>query len=765
MKKSFKRIVAVLLAVMMIVCSFPLTVLAADSNRTNINLQFGDVSNKATPKSYDVQKRVTTTGDFVKYSGLNSTKLDYSNGKIAGYSKGDFFTVSVLVENVSKIAAAEVAIKYSDSISPAYVKNVSAGRAVFEYTEGGNAIDGFQPLEAITQQSGDAIHNKTHTLGETSYVDADKKIIHAKFAAQAGSDYADTSIITAGKQELTNTAVLATFMFKIVSDGAITFTLDTPEEAYYLETIANGGKVNEYKTYVPKSQGAEAELDFMGKNEYNGSTSTSYTITFNDENGKVLQTGSYEEGTDVIAPALPAVTHDDEKHYTYSWDKKVVSPAAADATYTRVKTGAVHTWDNGVVTKEPTTTETGVKTYTCTFDGCGATKTETLPKKEETHVHHYTWTYDDSKLYYNKLSDRHDGELVGTCECGDVKRETATDTSLLRCNSYSLVLDSSLTICFKMSTANAEKFNNNVTVKANTKFTKKDGKLVPIEFTKPDSTVGKYNNYNVGVWPQYVKDDIDTVVYTTIKASDGTEVEVHGPTYSRSVKTYCKLNLSDLDYYGQSATPKVKALAALSVNILNYASAAQVYSNTNANELANADLSEAHKALAGDDIASFTSVKNYNAEPLENPSARFCGYSLSLEEAVIPRMTFAIKSNIDINDIEIRTTINGRNMTYSMADENADKEFKPYKLNVSSTLLGSENRYYFYFPGAYANEMFKTIKFVVYNKNTGEQLSSVCTYSVESYAGEDYNYCPEAQKNLLMTIMKYGKSAEEYAKL
>lgn len=359
MKKSFKRIVAVLLAVMMIVCSFPLTVLAADSNRTNINLQFGDVSNKKdTPKNYNVERRGASINDFVNYSGLNSTKLDYSNGKIAGYSKGDFFTVSVLVENVSKIAAAEVAIKYSDSISPAYIKNVNSGTAVVEYTEGKPAIEGFQPLEAITQQSGDAIHNKTHTLGETSYVDADKKIIHAKFATQTGSDYADTSIITAGKQELTNTAVLATFMFKIVSDGDITFTLDTPETAYYLETIANGGKVDEYKTYVPKSEGAEAELDFMGKNEYNGSTSTSYTITFNDENGKVLQTGSYEEGTNVVAPALPAVTHDDEKHYTYSWDKEVVSPAAADATYTRVKTGAVHEWNQGVVTKEPTTTET-----------------------------------------------------------------------------------------------------------------------------------------------------------------------------------------------------------------------------------------------------------------------------------------------------------------------------------------------------------------------------------------------------------------------
>ena len=35
-----------------------------------------------------------------------------------------------------------------------------------------------------------------------------------------------------------------------------------------------------------------------------------------------------------------------------------------------------HTWNAGVVTKEPTCTEAGVKTYTCTT--CGATKTETI---------------------------------------------------------------------------------------------------------------------------------------------------------------------------------------------------------------------------------------------------------------------------------------------------------------------------------------------------------------------------------------------------
>ena len=36
-----------------------------------------------------------------------------------------------------------------------------------------------------------------------------------------------------------------------------------------------------------------------------------------------------------------------------------------------------HKWNNGVVTKQPTTTQTGVRTYTCT--ACGTTKTEKIP--------------------------------------------------------------------------------------------------------------------------------------------------------------------------------------------------------------------------------------------------------------------------------------------------------------------------------------------------------------------------------------------------
>lgn len=46
----------------------------------------------------------------------------------------------------------------------------------------------------------------------------------------------------------------------------------------------------------------------------------------------------------------------------------------------------VHVYDEGVVTKEATCTETGIMTYTCQNAGCGHTKTETIAKKAHTEV-------------------------------------------------------------------------------------------------------------------------------------------------------------------------------------------------------------------------------------------------------------------------------------------------------------------------------------------------------------------------------------------
>ena len=758
MKKSFKKVVAILLAVMMIVCSVPLTVFASDdANRANINLQFGDVSCTTTKKTV-LKPRSAKMADYLAHSGLNSDKLTYSNGKIDGYVTGDFFTVSVLLENVTELSAAEVAIKYSEAIEPAYIidykgrgENVTVAYMYNEVTTEGPHAD-FPINEAIPTQSGNALYNSTSTLGETSYVDPEARIMHANFAVQTG---ADSVSLTDSK------AVLATFMFKIVNDQPITFSIDNtqgdPYETYTLGTIANGGKVEEYKTYAKVSEADVPALDFMGENEYNGTVGKNYTITFVDADGQQISSAEYKEGTAIVPPSLPATTHDDAQHYTYAWDKEIPATATANGTYTIIKTGAAHTWDAGVVTTEPTTTTTGVKTYTCTFDGCGATRTEELPKVEETHQHTWSeWKYNGDAKYVSK-TDYKDGTVTRTCtdpNCPEHATETKTvaGTAFLRANTFSLVLDNSLTINFKITKANVASFSN-IKLKAQTKF---KGEILFDEPSKDDPT---YFQYLIGMPPQYVKDDIDVVAYSTVNI-DGQEVEVYGPTYSRSILYYANGIFKNANYTGPNASNRNKATKIMCVDILNYASATQKRMNYEVNDLANAALTEEQMSWATPDLESFNTVKNFTAEPNPNRTARFAGGALALDDAVIPKMTFALKADsVKLEDITVEVRVGGDTYTYNPIDNK--KNFVDYKTNVAGQ-LGTENRYYFYFTNILANQMFETIEFRIYAN--GELISDVCTYSVESYVQQAYPIKGQEDKDVFMTMLKYGTAAYNFGK-
>ena len=71
---------------------------------------------------------------------------------------------------------------------------------------------------------------------------------------------------------------------------------------------------------------------------------------------------------------------------------------------------ADHSWDNGVVTTEPTHTAFGVKTHTCI--DCGATRTENVAKLSE-HT-------------YGKWQNTNYGYHQKTCACGDIITENHT---------------------------------------------------------------------------------------------------------------------------------------------------------------------------------------------------------------------------------------------------------------------------------------------------------------------------------------------------
>ena len=92
-----------------------------------------------------------------------------------------------------------------------------------------------------------------------------------------------------------------------------------------------------------------------------------------------------------------------------AWGFKVTSVKAGSET-------CQHVWDNGKVTKEPTETETGIKTYTCTL--CGETKTETIPKL--THEHNY-----NAVVTAPTCTEK--GYTTHTCACGDSYVDTYVD--------------------------------------------------------------------------------------------------------------------------------------------------------------------------------------------------------------------------------------------------------------------------------------------------------------------------------------------------
>lgn len=748
MKKSFKKVVAILLAVMMIVCSVPLTVFASDdANRANINLQFGDVSCTTTKKTV-LKPRSAKMADYLAHSGLNSDKLTYSNGKIDGYVTGDFFTVSVLLENVTELSAAEVAIKYSEAIEPAYIKNyqgrgdnVTVAYMYNEVTTEGPHAD-FPINGAIPTQSGSALYNSTSTLGETSYVDPEARIMHANFAVQTG---ADSVSLTDSK------AVLATFMFKIVNDQPITFSIDNtqddPYETYTLGTIANGGKVEEYKTYAKVSEADVPALDFMGENEYNGTVGKNYTITFVDADGQQISSAEYKEGTAIVPPSLPATTHDDAQHYTYAWDKEIPATATANGTYTIIKTGAAHTWDAGVVTTEPTTTTTGVKTYTCTFDGCGATRTEELPKVEETHVHTWSeWTYNNDAVYVSK-TDYKDGTATRTCtdpNCPEHATETKTiaGTGLLRVNSASVTLGAAVVMNIGIDTVRTTPFKETYV-----KVEFGSGKYDVTDKSNKTTSSRIYYDFDK-VSPDMFGEEVSVTAYAVTE--DGIVCKGHAVTTSIKDYAYKTLNKTTNE-----------AMKELLVEMLYYGTAYQNYRNYKVDQPVTDNLTEEQKALHTTDVPEYVKLTNSKFELNPNGTAAndivVKAANLLLEGKVIPQIKIEIPKTKNIADYTFTWKVNDKVVPFTYTEH-------PEWFVSTTTNNSNNNAYYVQCTILQANQFSIPFYFTAYKGSisSSNQASDVCQYSVESYATGSVVKNNPVLKALVDQILRYGRADVKY---
>ena len=125
------------------------------------------------------------------------------------------------------------------------------------------------------------------------------------------------------------------------------------------------------------------------KTIYTTDTSVTLTLTKPDTSYNVYLTVYNRKYQDYSSSAFATFRCIRETAHEHSYTAVVTAPTCTAKGYTThtcscgdsyvdTYTDALgHAWDGGTVTKQPTATETGIKTYTCTR--CSATKTETIP--------------------------------------------------------------------------------------------------------------------------------------------------------------------------------------------------------------------------------------------------------------------------------------------------------------------------------------------------------------------------------------------------
>lgn len=466
MNKTFKKAIAVILSVLMVVLSVPFTALAAPGDyEPNAKMYFGTFTEASATSFTDYSTSGTAASDFGSYASLYGVPVDY-NYKVVGGNKtsgtlsinkdkantyidsaglsydklsqdlqlgvGDYFTMTLSLENIKKIKSFMSKIQFSDSIEPAGVYTYKAGR-VNKYalgTENERVANkgtwvadkggtNYLPLysmctQGIAQGSFNPELDPNDSKITANEEDGKYNIIEYSFAC----DECDTSAIsdpngyfvdpaTGGAgYSFADSAPLTTFVFKIVTDDPIEFNVYNPTDLkslLYVATTDDGTMLSQCNTYAKNvynentntndgdvEHPGSRKMTFMGFNEFREAPKPStYTIKFVRADGVDVPSQTVNAGE---KPAVPdsntaqTVKSDNAGHHTvttYTWP--TVEAATADRVYDEVpnpvKSDCHYT---ETVEQQPTYTEPGLMRYTC--DVCGHSYTAEIPVKDCKHA-------------------------------------------------------------------------------------------------------------------------------------------------------------------------------------------------------------------------------------------------------------------------------------------------------------------------------------------------------------------------------------------
>ena len=461
MNKTFKKAIAVILSVLMVVLSVPFTALAAPGDyEPNAKMYFGTfVENNASGYT-DYSTCGTGSEKFDSAASLYGAPVDYTYKVVDGkktsgtlsinkdkantfnaaiespyevLSKdiqlgvGDYFTMTLNVENLTTLSSLLAQIQFSDSIEPAGIYSYKSGRktvyklgteseraaakGTWEDGKGGtnflplysmckNGIDKDVVNNDLCQKSAIIANNEDGKMNVINYAFACPNVDITGISDPDGL-FVDPTTGDASGYTYTNSAPVATFVFKIVTDDPIEFSLYNSSNIKSLACVANnsdGTLLSSLTTYAKNVYNEDTNTNdgdtehpgskkftFMGFNEFREAPKPStHTITFTTIGGE-LTTQTVNDGVMPTIPVNTATTKpvaSDSTHHSvtsYKWTPEVVA-ATADAAYTEeavVTTPECHF--EVTEHKDATVKEEGYDVYTCT-ENCGNSYKQVIDK-------------------------------------------------------------------------------------------------------------------------------------------------------------------------------------------------------------------------------------------------------------------------------------------------------------------------------------------------------------------------------------------------
>lgn len=314
MNKTFKKAIAVILSVLMVVLSVPFTALAAPGDYApNAKLSFGMFTEASATSFTDYSTSGTAASDFGSYASLYGVPVDYNYKVVDGnktsgslsinkdkantyidaaglsYDKlsqdlqlgvGDYFTMTLSLEGMSNLCAFVAQIQFSDSIEPAGVYSYKSGRKMVYAL--GTENERVAKNGAWVADKGGTTFLPTYSLCSTGIdknsfnpefdpnsskvkandEDGKMNVISYEFGS-AGSSTASLSdpdgyFVNPETGEpgytFTNNPPMATFVFKIVTADPIEFNVYHPSELNSIALAADTSEVqSQYKTTYAKN--------------------------------------------------------------------------------------------------------------------------------------------------------------------------------------------------------------------------------------------------------------------------------------------------------------------------------------------------------------------------------------------------------------------------------------------------------------------------------------------------------------------------------